>query len=107
MVFVDSSVLQGIIASSLNNMVRWPHPSPNYSRKRLFAWTNEADSAFLALKSALVTTPVLHLLDSAKRFTVDCDASGAGFGADLHQDGGPIAFFNRTVAPHHAKLATY
>lgn len=30
-----------------------------------------------------------------------------GFGAILHQGQGPIAFFSRTVAPQHAKLAAY
>jgi hypothetical protein len=25
----------------------------------------------------------------------------------LHQDQGPVAFFSRAMAPHHAKLATY
>lgn len=33
--------------------------------------------------------------------------SGSGFGAVLHQDGGPIAFCSRPVAPKHAKLAAY
>jgi len=47
------------------------------------------------------------LPDFTTGFIVDCDASGSGFGAVLHQDGGPIAFFSRAVAPHHAKLAAY
>jgi hypothetical protein len=38
---------------------------------------------------------------------MDCDALGAGFGVVLHQGVGPLAFFSRTVAPHHAKLAAY
>jgi len=47
------------------------------------------------------------LPDFTRAFIVDCDASDSGFGAVLHQGGGPIAFFSRTVAPHHAKLAAY
>ena len=39
----------------------------------------EAKAAFLTLKSALVTAPLLQLPDFTKRFIVDCDASGAGF----------------------------
>jgi hypothetical protein len=38
---------------------------------------------------------------------MDCDASGAGFGAVLHQQDGPIAFYSRAIAPQHAKLAAY
>jgi hypothetical protein len=38
---------------------------------------------------------------------VDCDASGSGFGIVLHQGVEPLAFYNRTIAPHHAKLAAY
>jgi hypothetical protein len=38
---------------------------------------------------------------------IDCDASGSGFGAVLHQGVGPLTFFSRAIAPHHAKLAAY
>jgi hypothetical protein len=50
---------------------------------------------------------VLQLPDFSKTFIVDSDASGARFGAVLHQGAGPLAFFNRAVTPHHAKLAAY
>ena len=38
---------------------------------------------------------------------IDCDASGVGFGAVLHQGGRPIAFFSKPVASHQAKLPAY
>jgi hypothetical protein len=40
-------------------------------------------------------------------FMVDCDASGAGFGAVLHQGAGPLAYFSRPFAARHLKLAAY
>jgi hypothetical protein len=33
--------------------------------------------------------------------------SGSGFGAVLHQSIGPIVFFSRAIAAHHAKLPAY
>jgi hypothetical protein len=42
-----------------------------------------------------------------KPFIVNCDTSRTGFGAVLHQEAGPIAFYSRPVAPQHSKLAAY
>jgi len=85
------------VAAPLTALLKWES----------FTWTVEADTAFLTLKSALITAPLLQLPDFTKRFVVDCDASGTGFAAVLHQGDGPIAFFSRPVASHHAKLLAY
>jgi len=87
----------GVIASPLTALLK----------REAFQWTAAATAAFEALKHALTTAPVLQLPDFEKAFVVDCDASGSGFGAVLHQGEGPIAFFSRPVAPQHAKLAAY
>jgi hypothetical protein len=58
-------------------------------RKEAFVWTAEANEAFAALKRVLSSAPVLQMPDFARQFVVDCDASGTGFGAVLHQGDGP------------------
>jgi hypothetical protein len=42
-----------------------------------------------------------------KLFIFDCDTSGIGFGAVLHQGTGPVAFFSRPLTARHLKLAAY
>jgi hypothetical protein len=72
-----------------------------------FAWDAEANEAFQALQRALTTGPVLQISDFDSQFMVDCDASGIGFCAILHQGEGPLAFFSRPFAARHHKLAVY
>jgi hypothetical protein len=87
----------GLIASPLTRLLR----------HEAFAWDDEATAAFEALKGALTTGPVLQMPDFDKPFIVDCDASGAGFGAVLHQGDGPLAYFSWPFAARHLKLAAY
>ena len=82
-------------------------PLTTLLKREAFSWTSAAEEAFLALKRALTSAPLLQLPDFDKLFIVDCDASGAGFGAVLHQGDGAVALFSRVVAPHHAKLPAY
>jgi len=76
-------------------------------KKDGFSWDDAAASAFAALKAAITAAPVLAMPDFTKLFTVECDASTIGFGAVLTQEGHPIAFFSRPVAPRHRALAAY
>jgi hypothetical protein len=76
-------------------------------KKEGFTWSPAAEEAFGALKVAVTSAPVLALPDFAKPFVVECDASTYGFGAVLLQEGHPVAFFSRPVAPRHRSLAAY
>ncbi|PRQ41877.1 putative nucleotidyltransferase, Ribonuclease H [Rosa chinensis] len=87
----------GIIAKALTNMLK----------KDNFVWTLEAETAFEELKAALCSTPVLALPDFTKKFDVECDASGLGIGAVLSQEGHPIAYLSKALAPKHLALSVY
>ena len=76
-------------------------------RKDFFQWSSKAQQAFTTLISALSIELVLHLPNFKQPFVVDCDASGSGCGAVLHQGGGPLAFFSKPFAARHTKLAVY
>jgi hypothetical protein len=71
-----------------------------------FAWSTEAEQAFIALEQALVEGHVLQL-PHFDDIIINCDTLGIGFGDVLHQNRGPIAFYSRPIAPQHAKLAAY
>jgi hypothetical protein len=51
--------------------------------------------------------PVLQLPDFDRDFIMECDVSGHGLGAVLHQGSGPVAFFSRQMAQRHSKLVAY
>ena len=76
-------------------------------KKDGFSWSAGAAEAFVALKDAVTSAPVLTMPDFSKPFVVECDASSHGFGAVMVQGGHPIAFFSRAVAPRHQALAAY
>lgn len=49
-------------------------------KKNSFNWTPTAMAAFLKLKDAINSPPVLRLPDFSLQFTIECDASGTGLG---------------------------
>jgi hypothetical protein len=75
--------------------------------KEGFSWSLDVEAAFFQLKDALTTTPVLQVSDFSKDFVVECDASGSGIEAILHQGKGAVAFFSKPMAPRHRGLAAY
>ena len=67
----------------------------------------DAEIAFEALKIAMTTTPVLALPDYTQEFVVETHASHGGIGVVLMQQGRPIAFFSKVLAPKHRGKPIY
>jgi hypothetical protein len=76
-------------------------------KREAFKWTEGVEEAFQLLNQALMIAPLLQLPDFDKRFIIDCNASGTGFDAILHQGDSDIAYFSRPASLHHQKLLAY
>ncbi|GJY85699.1 putative mitochondrial protein [Tanacetum coccineum] len=83
------------------------HPLTKLMKKNAFIWLAEAQTAFIKLKEAMINAPVLKLPNFNAPFVVETDASGEGICAVLQQDGHPIAYFSKTLAPKRHALSTY
>ena len=88
----------GIISKPLTALLR---------KHSLFVWTQDHAVAFQTLKEALCQSPVLSLPDFSKPFAIETDASEAGIGAVLMQEGHPIAFMSKALGPKSQGLSTY
>lgn len=87
----------GMIAKPLTDMLK----SEN------FIWTPKSEAAFIQLKEAVTTAPVLALPDFTQPFSVETDASGVGIGAVLTQNKHPVAFLSKTLSPKNQALSVY
>lgn len=56
-------------------------PLTELLKRGSFKWDEETEGAFLKLKEALVSAPILALPDLSKSFTVEMDAFQLGIGA--------------------------
>jgi hypothetical protein len=88
----------GIISQPLTKLLK---------KGQAFVWLDDQQQAFLALKTALTSAPVLALPNFSQPFEIETDASDKGIGAVLHQTGHPIAFISKTLGPRHLGLSTY
>jgi hypothetical protein len=88
----------GLISKPLTKLLR---------KGAIFVWTDVQEQAFVALKEALTSAPVLALPDFTKPFVVETDASGYGIGAVLMQNGHPLAFLSKALGPKSRGLSTY
>ena len=88
----------GIIAKPLTDLLK---------KDALFVWTSIHESAFLTLKTALSSAPVLALPDFSIPFEIETDASGVGVGAVLQQRGHPLAYISKALGPRNQGLSVY
>nr|GEW93969.1 Ty3/gypsy retrotransposon protein [Tanacetum cinerariifolium] len=87
----------GIIARPLTNLLK----------KDAFKWSDEAQRAFLELKTALSTVLVLTLPDIEKQFIIKTDACAYGLGAVLMQEKHPISFLSKAISLKQQGLSVY
>lgn len=80
----------GVICKPLTELLR---------KGQLFVWTSVTEEAFVTLKNALISAPVLAMPDFHKQFVVETDASEKGIGAVLMQDEHPVAFLSKALGP--------
>ena len=72
-----------------------------------FVWTSVTEEAFVVLKQALTSAPVLAVPDFSKPFTVETDACEYGIGVVLMQQGHPLAFVSKALGPKNRGLSVY
>ncbi|XP_024955833.2 uncharacterized protein LOC112498625 [Citrus sinensis] len=75
--------------------------------KEIFLWTQEASAAFVQLKHALTSPPVLRLPDFTQPFVIESDANNKGIGAILTQQNQPVVFFSEALKGSALALSTY
>lgn len=79
--------------------------------KKAFAWGEEQQKAFEAIKEAVTSAPCLAMPDPEKEFIVHTDASGYAVGAALMQkfEGGlrPIAFLSKKMKKSEKNYPVY
>lgn len=99
--------LAGFYRRFVQNYAHIAHPLTDLLKKNAFEWSVLARQAFVALKQALATAPVLSLPDFEQPFIVQTDASGLAMGAVLLQGDHPIAYFSKMFCPRLSKASTY
>jgi hypothetical protein len=99
--------LTGFYRKFVSQYARIAAPLTNLLKRDAFAWSQDAQSAFEALKHAMTQAPVLALPNFDADFIIVTDASGTGMGAVLCQSGHPICYYSRKFCPKMLAASTY
>ncbi|GKD51321.1 putative mitochondrial protein [Tanacetum coccineum] len=87
-------------------MEAWPVPT-NIKQLRGFLGLTGYYRRFIQGYAIVTQAPVLALPNFNEEFIIETDASSYGIGAVLQQQGHPIAFLSKTLAPKHQSLSAY
>jgi len=73
----------------------------------VFKWGQDQIEAFETLKNKFTKAPTLALLNFAKTFEIECDASHIGIGVVLIQEGHPLTYFSEKLKGSHLNYSSY
>jgi hypothetical protein len=82
-------------------------PLTRLLQQRQFQWSVEANAAFVALKKAMISTPVLALPQFDKLFVVETDACEKGVSAVLMLFDRPVAYLSKALGEKNMTLSIY
>ncbi|XP_073224764.1 uncharacterized mitochondrial protein AtMg00860-like [Cicer arietinum] len=99
--------LTGYYRRFIQAYARLAAPLTKLLKKDGYLWTDVTETTFSKLKEAMILALVLGLPDFVQPFILETDASGVGIGAVLHQNGHPIAYFSKKLAPRTQKKSAY
>ena len=106
--------LAGYYRKFISNYASLAVPLTDLTRKSApteVVWSPECEQAFVSLKTALCSSPVLRSPDFTKHFVLQTDASDRGIGAVLSQydemgHDQPIAYFSKKLLPAEERYST-
>ncbi|KAH9735938.1 hypothetical protein KPL71_017914 [Citrus sinensis] len=106
--------------AKIQNMLQWPKPNSlkslrgflgltGYYRRFIKDYGKVSQPLTVLLKKDNFqwTQAAKDAFDQLKHFVIECDASGNRIGAVLLQEGRPIAYLSKALAPKNLGLSTY
>lgn len=93
------------MAKFLPNLSAESEPLRRILQQKIFSWDEDQKRAFQTLKGLLTQSPALQYFDVNKPVIVQTDASTAGLGATLLQDGRPVTYVSRSLTLSESNYA--